>query len=364
MKVLFLVPYPTSGASTRYRVEQYLPYLTKHNIDYRVSPFVSERFYKIIYSKGKYAQKIFYLFNSLKRRLEDMLAFAEYDIVFIHLEAFPFGPPLLEYFFSAFKKPIIFDLDDAIYLRNRAFVNNIVKILRCPQKIPKVIGLSSHVIVCNNFLKDYALQFKPEECLTVIHTSLDTDRFIPLRHKTDSRNLVIGWIGSHTTSVYLNQLKDVFKRLAEKYNFILKIIGAGREIRFPGVKVINEQWSLERDIESFRGLDIGIYPLSNDEWIKGKTGFKTMQYMSVGIPCVVSAVGNNLEIVQDGQNGYLANSNEEWIGKLSLLIENPQLRLRLGEAGRKTVVEKYSLKVNAPKFVQVLENAFNERDKD
>ncbi len=128
-----------------------------------------------------------------------------------------------------------------------------------------------------------------------------------------------------------------------------------------GIKVINEKLTLEKDVENFQSLDIGVYPLPDNEWAMAKTPFKTIQYMSVGVPTVASNVGGNREIIQDGVNGFLASSEEEWIEKLSLLIEKPELRQRLGIAGRKIVEEKYSLKVNAPKFIEVLNKVYDKK---
>ena len=134
------------------------------------------------------------------------------------------------------------------------------------------------------------------------------------------------------TSPYLSL--RIFHKPDKKYNFVLKIVGAGEQFKVPEVKIFNQKWSLSRDIEDFHSLDIGVYPLPNDEWVKGKTGFKTIQYMAVGVPCVVSDVGRNKEIIQDGVNGFLANSDHEWIQKLSWLIENTKLRDELGGRGR------------------------------
>lgn len=361
MKVLFLVPYPTSGASTRYRVEQFVPYLNKRGIECKVSPFISENFYKVIYKKGHYLAKLFCVFTGLVTRLVNVFESYRYDIIFIHLESFPIGPAFMESLFSLSGKQIIYDLDDAIYMPNRSFSNSFIKMLKCPDKISKIIKISSHVITCNNFLRNYALQYRKDENVSVIHTSVDTNRLAPNKNNAKRNGLVIGWIGSHSTSVYLENLRYVFEGLAKRHDFTLKIVGAGRELKFNGVKIINKEWSLQQDLADFQSIDIGIYPLNNDEWIKGKTGFKTIQYMSVGIPCVVSKVGSNLEIVQDGINGFLAENDSEWIDRLSRLIENQGLRKAMGAEGRKTAEEKYSVNVNAPRFFEIIQKAYRKR---
>ena len=363
MKVIFIVPYPTEGASTRYRVEQFIPYLRQNGVECTVKPFVSPKFYKILYKKSYCIKKLFYFFICSAKRFVDIFRALRYDVIFIHLETFPFGPPAIEYFWAILGKKIIFDLDDAIYMKSASFANQYFKFLKCPSKIPQIIKLSKHIITCNAYLKKYAQQFKERRKIDIIHTAIDTEKFAPKDNKVDNKKLVIGWIGSYTTSIYLNQLRSVLQKLAKKYDFLLRVVGAGRNIEIPGVKIENIEWSLEKDVENFHRIDIGIYPLIESEWIKGKTGFKTIQYMSVGAPCVVSNLGSNKEIVQNGTNGFLALTDEEWINKLSLLIENLELRKKIGLAGRKTVEEKFSINANASKYLEILQNTYNERYK-
>ena len=353
MKILFIAPYPTEGPSSRYRVEQYIPYLESHGIRCIVRPFVSPKFYKILYKKGFYFTKILFFLQSSIRRFLDIFKGISADIIFIHLEAFPVGPPLIEWFFAKIGKRVIYDLDDAIYMRSKSSASVILKYLKCPWKINVIIKISAHIITCNDYLADYARIFNKN--VTVIHTCVDTNKFTP-GHQLEKEELTIGWIGSHSTSKYLESLKEVFCQLSHIHRFKLKIIGAQNyDLKIPGITVLNLDWCLKDEIGQFQSLDIGIYPLPENEWTLGKTGFKTIQYMSVGVPCVVSNVGANRSIVSDGLNGFLASSQEEWLKKLSLLMEDPALRRRLGVNGRKTVEEKFSLKVNAPRLKVLLE---------
>jgi len=363
MKVLFISPYPREGPSYRYRVEQYFEYLEKNGIKYLSRPFMFRSFYKIIYKPKKNFKKYVYFLLSSILRCIDFLRSFKYDIIFIHLEAYPIGPPFFEYLWTKFGKPIIYDLDDAIYLTSKESAYKIIKLIKFNKKIQTIIKLSKEMIVCNNHLKNYASNFKNENKIHIIPTSLNTDKFIPNQsNSTNKKGLVIGWIGSYSTASYLNQLKNVFKFLSSKYNFNLKIVGSNLLFQIDGVKIMNKEWSLSADLEDFQSLDIGVYPLPDNEWTKGKTGFKTIQYMAVGIPCVVSNVGRNKEIIQDGVNGFLADSEEEWIKKLSLLIENSELRKKMGVLGRKTVEERYSLKVNAPNFLDIIQRVYKEKN--
>ncbi len=353
MKILFLEPYPTQGPSSRYRVEQYIPYLKSMGIECLVSPFISPSFYRILYKKGMYARKCAYFCAGVLRRIIDLFRAVTCDAVFIHLEAFPLGPPVMEWLLSAIGKKIIYDLDDAIYLGAASQNNSFLKRLKCPWKIPVIISMSRHVITCNEHLAQYSRKFNKN--VTIIHTSVDTDRFKP-SDGVSPGPLTIGWIGSHSTAKYFESLKEVFAALhARGLDFRVKVIGAFRKVfEIPGVEIIYKDWSLEDEIVEFQSLDIGVYPLPDDEWTAGKTGFKTIQYMSVAVPCIASDAGPNRVIIDEGINGFLAKDAGEWVDKLSVLINDAGLRGRIGREGRKTVLEKYSLQVNAPKILGII----------
>ena len=352
MKILFIEPYPIEGPSSRYRVEQYVPYFEDNGIECIVRPFVSSKFYNILYKKGLYFKKILFFFQSSLKRFFDIFTALSSDIIFIHLEVFPFGPPLFEWILFKAGKKIIYDLDDAIYMGITSPANRFLKCLKCPSKIKKIIRLSTHVITCNEYLSDYARRYNKN--ITIIHTSVDTEKFAP-KIKDPKEDITIGWIGSHTTTPYIEELKDVFYKLSLTHRFSLKIIGAAEHnIKIPGIKIMNLDWSLKNEIEQFQSLDIGVYPLPENEWTLGKTGFKTIQYMSVGIPAVVSNSGANRTIVRDGISGFLAETEAEWIKKISRLIEDSGLRRSIGYTGRKIVEEKFSVKVNAPRLLEVI----------
>jgi len=349
MKILFITPYSSEGASNRYRVEQYLPYLRKDGFDYHISSFVSSEFYKIIYKKGHIFQKAYYFLKSFLERISNIITLHRYDIVFIHREACPFGPPLFEWLIYKAKKPIIFDFDDAIFLENFNPVNSFYRFLKFPSKTKHIIRMSKAVIVANRFLKEYADKFNKN--VYVIPTCVDTEKFNVSKKNNDP--LVIGWVGSPTTAPYLDIIFHVMRRLSRKYDFIFKIVGAGEDIFIKEVKVENFAWQLSREAEDFKSMNIGIYPVSDTLWACGKAGFKAIQYMSVGAPVVASPVGMIKEIIQDGVNGFLAGTEDEWVEKISRLIEEPGLKEKIGLAARETAENKFSVKVNVPKYLQI-----------
>ncbi|MBN1793573.1 MAG: glycosyltransferase [Candidatus Omnitrophica bacterium] len=354
IKVLCIVPYSTEGASNRYRIEQYLPFLRERGIECTLSAFVSRRFFSILYKEGNAPRKLWYFLKGVIRRIYDVLRVHAYDVVIIHREACPFGPPVFERLLSFFKKPIIYDFDDAIYLPNYDPANRLYSFFKYPAKTRKIIRLSSHVIVANHFLKRFAEQHSPR--VTVIPTCVDTERYARRGGEAKGKKPVIGWVGSKTTAPYLTLLYPVLQRLARECDFIFRVVGASAPIVIPGVTVENIPWSLESEWAYFSSLDIGVYPLINDEWARGKAAFKAILYMCAGIPVVASGVGMNAEVVKDGENGFLASSADEWYEKLLRLVQDESLRRRFAERGRDTVERRFSLAVNAPLFADIIRN--------
>lgn len=359
MRVLFLVPYPIEGASNRYRVEQYLPYLKREGVKYSLHPFWGSLAYKILYKNGYYFQKVFFFICATISRIFDILSIFRYDIVFIHREAYPIGGAFFEAIISMSGKPVIFDFDDAIFLPASSRPNNFIERFKNPGKVASIIRRSEYVISGNSFLADFALRYN--RSVSVIPTPIDTDKYYPDNGKPADK-IIIGWIGSATTLDFLDPMRDIFRRLIKEYpNISFKIVGGKFSVN--GLSgVTSKPWSLEEEIGDLKTFDIGIMPMPDNDWTRGKCGFKAILYMSMGIPCICSAVGVNKEIIIDGLNGFLAETQDEWFEKLSRLIKSPQLRRNLGAAGRARVEEKYSLRVNAPKYFEVFKKAYQEKD--
>ncbi len=340
MKILFIVPYPTSGPSNRFRIEQYLPYLDKKDISYRLRPFCNNDFYFLLRARGHYFKKLAYLIVFSLLRVVDLFRAGAYDIVFIHREAFPTKDYIFEWLFRRFAKKLIYDFDDAVFLKK-------------PAKIKAVVRMADGVIAGNEFLKSYASTLNKE--VSVLPTPIDTGKYVPTAEKRGGKRIVIGWMGTPTTSKYLKEIRSVFEFILKKYgNVEIDIVGGTSE-SFLGGGLTHKAWALDREVRDLQGFDIGIMPMPDNEWTRGKCAFKIIQYMAVGIPLVASPVGMNTEVVQEGLNGFFASSEKEWIDKLSLLIENSSLRDSLGEKGRRTVEGRYALSVSEPKFIGILE---------
>lgn len=356
MKVVFIMPYPIEIASTRQRVFQFFPYLERHGIRCFPSCFISSDFHKILYSQGRLLQKISHTMRGIVTRLNDLRRVSGFDLVFIHREAFPFFTTIVEKRFSR-KMPLIYDFDDSIYLMNPTRPS-LLPFLRNPSKVTTILRLSKYVVVGNEHLARFSAQYNDN--VHIIPTCINTDYYIPAQRKvTGDQRLVVGWIGSRSTVPYLQSIRQPLLSLSKKYDFRLRVV-SNEDVDLDFPKDF-EKWQLRQELKELQGFDIGIMPLPDNQWTRGKCGYKIIQYMSVGKPVVASPVGVNKEIVVDGYNGYLADSLEEWENKLGELIEKKKLRDTFGKRGRATVEEKYSLKVNAPKLLAVLKTCAESR---
>lgn len=357
-RVLALSPMPEEGAGCRFRISQYIPYLEAHGFDVTIHPFYSPEFFGLVYEPGRYLKKSVLMLERTVDRLRALVASGGYDLVFVYREAFPVGPPVIELALATLSRaPIVFDFDDSIFMPNTSEANRIVSSLKWPGKVATIIAKSRHVVAGNSYLAEYASRFNAS--VSVIPTCVDTDKFVPASTPAAGTRPVVGWIGTPTTAPYILSLVPALQHAASKYDFTLRLSGGGRDVRAPGLTVDNVRWTLADEVRLFNTCDIGVYPTPDDSWGKGKCGFKAIQFMACGVPVVASPVGVNKEIIQDGVNGFLAANEAEWIEKLGRLLADPELRRRFGAAGRRTVEERYSLRVNAPKlasiFRQVLE---------
>lgn len=348
MKILFLTLYDEQWAGTRIRVYQYLPTLEKQGIRCKVLPIITKDF-------SRYSRLRYYLSAGLSAVFKSLRVIClgfKYDTIFISNVLLPLH---LEKMIQASNKNIVYDFCDALYAGYDAkyIARDPVRMLlgRFGKTwLSRMLKISRHVLVENEQNKQFASRFCQN--VSVITGPVDTERYVPRQsEKSDSSNTVIGWIGSPSTTPYLESLENIFRSLCGSYpNLVIELVGAA-ELKIEGVPVAVKKWGFESEVNDLQNFDIGIMPLPDNEWTRGKGGYKLLQYMACGIPCVASPVGVNTDLIQDGFNGFLARNEEEWIEKLSLLIENPDLRRKMGERGRVIAEEKYSVKANIHRFL-------------
>lgn len=353
-KVLFLTLHrPNRSPSQRFRFEQYIPYLQENGINCSFSYLLNETDDKIFYSKGNYLKKFLIVLKSFFKRIKELKTINQYDMAFVQRECFMLGTSYFEKKIAKKGVQLIFDFDDSIWLQNVSEANKTFVWLKNPKKTAQIITYANTVIAGNQYLANYALNFNKN--VIIIPTTIDTEEYQKIK-APKNKKIVIGWSGSITTIQHFEFAIPFLKELKKKYpnKIEIKVIGdanySNKELNIQGVA-----WDKKTEIKSLSSFDIGIMPLPGDEWAKGKCGLKGLQYMALEIPTVMSPVGVNTEIIQDGENGFLANSDQEWIEKLSLLIESDALRIKLGKAGRKTVMDSYSITSQKEHFLSLLQ---------
>jgi glycosyltransferase involved in cell wall biosynthesis len=351
MRVLALMPglYDTSPGQ-RYRLEQWEPLLRERGVEITYAPFEDEELHSIVYKPGRMGKKLQLVTRNLARRLSTISKARNYDLVYILREAALLGPPVFERLLHQQRVPFVFDFDDAIFVSYRSPSNGYLSYLKFASKTKTICRLASHVMVGNPYLAEYAGQVNQN--VTVIPTTIDTEKYRVPPPKTGSGPLVIGWTGSYSTVQHLDTLRGALKKLAETEQFRLRVIGTPTYELSP-LEVEAMPWRAATELEDLCAIDIGVMPLPDDNWSKGKCGLKALQFMALGIPTICSPVGVNTDIIQDNENGFLAGSEEEWVDKLSRLLRSAELRRRLGDAGRATVEQEYSAAIQAPRVYEI-----------
>jgi glycosyltransferase involved in cell wall biosynthesis len=331
-----------------------LPYLEANNVETVVVPFFSDAYVNSIGNKN--SKPIFSIALSYIFRFFHLIKHRSIDLIWVEYEVFPWLPYFIDKIFFKKGVAIVVDYDDAIFHRYDLNKNSIIrKILG--RKIASIMKISNVVIVGNQYLKKYALLSGSKEILS-LPTVIDLKRYIP-QAQINYEIFKIGWIGSPTTSKYLNFILPVIEKLNQDGNLCLILIGAG-QFDINGVSYYIRQWSESTEVDNISEFDVGIMPLPDNPWERGKSGYKLIQYMACGKPVVASPVGANTEIVEHGVNGFLAESKEEWLRALTMLRDNPGLRKKMGRAGREKVKKKYCLQITAPTLVSVLKKLHRE----
>ncbi len=310
----------------------------------------------MLYLSKSVADKAIIFLRGMYRRLRDIIRAADYDIVFIYREAFYTGSVFFEKMMKRRGALVVLDFDDAIWLPSVSEANRSLQWLKRPGKIKDIIALSDQVIVGNTYLADYASQFNRN--VVVFPSTINLDYYrIPVAAAALGKNaeqVIIGWSGSHTTIEHFETILPVLRKLKAKHGNKLgfKVYG-DPNYRNEELNITGSAWSPDTEVPTIASFDIGIMPLPDDEWSRGKCAMKGLQYMGLSVPAVIAAVGMNKDVIEDGVNGFTAMGEGEWYHKLDQLIENEPLRKKLGAAGRKTIEERYSCQQRKDEYVNI-----------
>ncbi len=352
LKVLFLAAHrPNRSPSQRYRFEQYFSYFKSVGIDYKLAYIITAEDDAVFYSGGGILKKFNILVKSIFKRFKHKSQYNNYDIVFVQREALMIGWTYFERSIKKSKAKFIFDFDDSIWLMDISQANKKFEWLKNPEKTAKIIRFADMIFAGNAYLANYAKHYNSN--VKVVPTTIDTDFHKPILSQRNKEVVTIGWSGSITTIKHFEYALEFLKELKLKYGNRIAFAVMGDdtyENAELGIKGI--AWSVETEVETLNTFDIGIMPLPDDEWAKGKCGLKGLSYMACEIPTVMSPVGVNTEIIQQGENGFLANTKQEWIEAISKLIDDAQLRSSVGKNARNTVLNNYSVLAQRENYVK------------
>ncbi len=356
MKVLLLSRYGLLGASSRVRSYQYLPYLKAHGIDVTVSPLLGADYLRKLYS-GK-VNHLTARISPYFQRVIELLKSRSFDLLWIEKELFPWLPSWCEMFIARLGIPYVVDYDDAIFHQYDTHSNIFVRKL-LGNKIDAVMRNAVAVTAGNKYLMARAEKAGARR-VEYLPTVIDLERY-SVNDNAKNPVFTIGWIGSPTTVKYLEMIRPVLSEWDKKNDARLVIIGADF-FKLDGVTVEYRQWSQESEVPGIQQFDVGIMPLPDNLWERGKCGYKLIQYMACGKPVIASPVGVNSKIVEHGINGFLAESKKEWMDALDVLYTNPKKRYEIGNAGRNKVEKEYCLQVTAPLLLTILESSIMRRN--
>ncbi len=351
MNVLFLTKYGAKAASCRYRFIQYIPHLDRQSVHCTVSPLFDDKYLENKFTYGK--ARIGDVLRAFFRRTMAILSAEKYDLTVVHCEAFPYFPRVFELYLKKRRINYIFDYDDAIFHNYDLHRSPLVRRV-FGDKIRKVIADAVMVFAGSEYLANYARQVNNN--VRLLRTVVDLNNYPPTTDAGDDGIFTIGWIGSPSTAEYVKEIEPALREFCANHPARLLLIGSG-EVDLRDVPAEVRAWSGEREVADLLECDVGIMPLSDTPWARGKCGFKLIQYMACGLPVIASPVGVNADIVEHGVNGYLAGTNGEWFDAFVALYEDKAAGREMGKRGRADVEAKFCLQINADRMAQFLQEA-------
>jgi glycosyltransferase involved in cell wall biosynthesis len=352
MRVLALTKYDRLAASTRQRFELYCEGLQALGVEMTIAPLLSNRYLEKRFETGRQAWKEVLL--GYFRRLYVLAQTRTFDVVFVHTEFFPFFPGLAEHFLARLGVPLVIDVDDAIFHQYEQLTHRSARLI-LRNKMARVFRVARAATCGSRYLRDYAAHYTKRAEL--IPTVVDTSVLRPSQQSVGGK-VTIGWIGSPSTATSLSIVRDALVSVARDGRSRFVAVGSGPLADSFDAEV--RSWAEDRETADLQSFEIGIMPLEDTAWNRGKCAFKLIQYMAAGLPTVSSPVGANLDVVTP-RTGLFASTSDEWRRALAALVASPELRASMGSAGRQRAVARFSLSTQLPRLAEVLEYAARTR---
>ena len=355
MNIIFLTKYGNLAASSRLRAYQYQNKIESSKIKVDVQPLLSNS-----YLEKKFNNKpvsLFYLVYLFIKRLFFLFRLGKYDVIVIHIELFPFIPPVFEWVLFRTNKKIYFDFDDAVFHNYDLSENFFIKLF-LSNKIKYLMKMSDGVIVGNKYIQNYARNAGSKNIL-ILPTVIDIDKYANNPNNSiNNENFTIGWIGSPSTTKYLDIVKAPLSKLGQVAPVTLYLVGADSEykISVDNIKIISVPWSEIKEQEALKEFDLGIMPLYDNPWDKGKCAFKLIQYMASFLPVVASDIGMNSDIIHNSENGFLATTSDDWFDSFYKAYSDRELRKEMGNNGRKLVEKDFTIQSRLIDFEKFVSN--------
>jgi glycosyltransferase involved in cell wall biosynthesis len=352
MRIAALVPYRTNFCSgQRFRIELWARHLQPRGIEVEFFPFASSSLTNVLYSSGLYLHKAYHMLRCYTDQLRRTLMASRPDVVFIYREASLIGPALIEGLTRRWNVPVIYDIDEPLFIPYVSPRNGRLNVLKWISKTNSLFQMSDHVLAVNEAIGNYAGHYARR--VSIVPMAVDTDRYYPAPANGCTSQPRVGWVGTLTNQPNLDLVAEPLRQLEKSRGAGLRVI-ADAPMDLPGVDIDFIQWSFDQEVPLLQECQVGIVPVKPSNWSSWKFFFKLIQLMSLGLPVVATPTGSNLEIIDDGVNGFFADNQQEWYDRLQLLIDNPDLRQSMGEAARETVKARFSLTSQ----IDLIENIF------
>jgi glycosyltransferase involved in cell wall biosynthesis len=346
-----------TAPGARFRFEQWARYLEKDGFRFTFVPFEDEVLHQVLYTPRNYVRKATSLLKACVRRLARVGSVRDFDLVLVYREAAMVGPAVIESLIARTGVPIVYDFDDPIWLPYRSPTNALFSRLKWPGKTREICRMATSVVVGNRLLAGWAAPHSRR--VDVVPSTVDLAAYPVKPEQGAGPTVTLGWTGSHSTLPFLDVAMGTLRRLAARHPMEFLVISHtdGYAIDDFPARLISKRWNAATEATDLHAMDIGLAPFPDTGWTPWRCHGKVLQYMAAGIPTVTSNLGVLPDYIRDGENGFLAASDDEWFEKTTALIEDAGLRRRMGLAGRKTIEERFSAQVWVPKVREIFTEA-------